>query len=145
MPVEFLFTSVPMVSVYADGRVITTGPMIEIYPPPALPNLRQIVLTEAGLQHVLDEVRNTGLFAESTHYDGPEVTDLPDTVFTFTDDGKTVVVSAYALGVDESMVPERVDTDAVDGSDIGFGPAAKRIALLARGFGGFEGAAQAAC
>jgi hypothetical protein len=110
--VEYIFTNLPAVSIYADGRVITTGPMIEIYPQPALPNLRQTVLTQEGLQRVLDEVRNTGLFTETTHYDGPEITDLPDTVFTLNDAGRTVVVSAYALGVNETTLPDRVDAGA---------------------------------
>src|SRR5215217_464529 len=112
VPVEHLFTSLPLVSVYADGRVITTGPMIEIYPQPALPNLRQTVLTDSGLQRVLDEAHATGLFTDTAHYDGPEITDLPDTVFTLTEDGKTVEVSAYALGADETTLPERADPDA---------------------------------
>jgi hypothetical protein len=112
VPVEFIFTNLPAVSIYADGRVITTGPMIEIYPQPALPNLRQTVLTEAGLQRVLDEIGKTGLFTETTHYEGPEITDLPDTVFTLNDAGRTVVVSAYALGIDETTLPGRVDAGA---------------------------------
>ena len=112
VPVEFIFTNLPTVSIYADGRVITTGPMIEVYPQPALPNLRQTVLTESGIQRVLEEIRTSGLFAKDAHYEGPEITDLPDTVFTLIEGGKTVVVSAYALGVDETMLPERVDAGA---------------------------------
>src|SRR3954464_7256511 len=30
----------PLISFYADGRVITEGPVIDIYPAPALPNLQ---------------------------------------------------------------------------------------------------------
>jgi len=112
VPVEFIFANLPAVSSYADGRVITNGPMIEIYPQPALPNLRQTVLTEAGLQRVLGEIRDTGLFTDTTHYEGPEITDLPDTIFTLNDAGRTVVVSAYALGVDETTLPDRVNAGA---------------------------------
>src|ERR1700754_4156245 len=31
---------IPTISVYGDGRVITQGPQIMIYPAPALPNIR---------------------------------------------------------------------------------------------------------
>jgi hypothetical protein len=120
VPVEFLLTNRPVVSVYADGRVLTTGPMIEIYPQPALPNLRQTSLTQAGIDRVLEEARKAGLFDGSAHYDGPPVSDLPDTVFTLNANGGSTVVSAYALGVDESMLPNPADVE----------PRAKLIDLL---------------
>jgi hypothetical protein len=39
IPVEFRLTSLPVVSVYGDGRVITRGPTVAISPRPALPNI----------------------------------------------------------------------------------------------------------
>jgi hypothetical protein len=112
VPVEYLLTSLPIASIYADGRVITTGPMIEIFPQPALPNLRQTVLTQAGIDRVLEEARKADLFEGSTHLDGPEITDLPDTVFTLNAEGISTVVSAYALGVDETMLSASANKEA---------------------------------
>lgn len=112
VPVEYLLTSMPIVSVYADGRVITTGPMIEIYPQPALPNLRETVLTEAGIASVIEQARAAGLFDGPVYYDGPEITDLPDTVFTVNADGVSTEVSAYGLGVDETMLPASANAEA---------------------------------
>ncbi len=51
----------PSVALYTDGRLIMQGPQIEIYPGPALPNLRVVQLTEAGVQQVLDWAAEAGL------------------------------------------------------------------------------------
>jgi hypothetical protein len=112
VPVEFNLTELPIVSLYADGRVITTGPVIEIYPAPALPNLRQTTITEEGIAAVLDEARTAGLFDGPADYEGPPVSDMPSTTFTVYEDGAPIATSAYALGFDETMVPETVDKEA---------------------------------
>ena len=39
VPVETVFTNLPMVSIYGDGSVITSGPQTMIYPGPVVPNL----------------------------------------------------------------------------------------------------------
>ena len=44
---ETLLGRVPMVAVYADGRVITQGPVLAIYPGPFMPNLQERTLSEA--------------------------------------------------------------------------------------------------
>ena len=41
VPPQWLASRLPMVSVYADGRVISDGPVPAIAPGPALPNLLQ--------------------------------------------------------------------------------------------------------
>ena len=38
---ESLLARLPIVVVYADGRVITQGPQIDIYPGPLMPNLQE--------------------------------------------------------------------------------------------------------
>lgn len=55
----------PPVVVYSDGRVMTQGPQIEIYPGPALPNLRVTHLTQAGVAQLLQWAAEAGL-------DGPD-------------------------------------------------------------------------
>src|SRR3954469_22813419 len=48
VPAEVTLKNVPGVSIFGDGRMIVTGPVIEIYPGPALPNLQVTRLTEEG-------------------------------------------------------------------------------------------------
>ncbi|MGN6524206.1 MAG: hypothetical protein ACTHMZ_13555, partial [Actinomycetes bacterium] len=45
-----LIGQVPRLSVYADGRAITEGPVPAIYPGPAMPNLQQAQLSPAQLR-----------------------------------------------------------------------------------------------
>lgn len=106
VPPEFFFTEMPFFSLYESGLLITTGPMIEIYPQPALPNLRQTVLSESGVAKIVAAAKDAGLFAGSADLDGPPVADVGSTVFTTNENGKTAVVSAYALGFDESQVAD---------------------------------------
>lgn len=98
VPVEYNLAAVPGLSIYGDGRMIVTGPLIEIYPGPALPNLQVTRLTEEALQAILRAAEEAGLMDGDAHYDYPCVTDLPTTTFTVVADGSTNVVSAYALG-----------------------------------------------
>jgi hypothetical protein len=107
VPVQLNLTRTPIVAIYADGAVITTGPMIDIYPSPAQPNLRKLTLAPSGSDKVRAAAADAGL-TEGNQYDGPPVTDMPDVVFTYVHDGTTTVTSAYALNFDE----ERVEDEA---------------------------------
>ncbi len=102
VPYEFTLTRMPTWSLYGDGRLIGQGPQIEIYPPPALPNVLVTRISEEGVQAILRAARDAGLMDGDSSYDYPCVTDLPTTVFTVNAGGSTSVVSAYALGVDGS-------------------------------------------
>jgi hypothetical protein len=98
VPVEYNLRTVPGVSLFGDGRLVTTGPVIEIYPGPAMPNLQVAQLTEEGVQAILAEAQKAGLLGEDATYDYPCVADLPTTTFTVVAEGQTHTVSAYALG-----------------------------------------------
>lgn len=117
VPVEVDVTRLPLVSVYADGSVVTEGPMIEIYPQPILPNLRVTKLTAEGLAAVLATAEDALVPLGGQHLDGALVTDVPDTVFTLIRaDGSITTVSAYALGFDEASVTDsglRANRDAL--------------------------------
>jgi len=103
VPVEYTLTAIPTFSMFADGRVITTGPMIEIFPQPALPNLRVMTLNEKGIARVLGVAKSAGLFDGSADYELPNIADAQSTVFTLNADGVSTEVSAYALGFDDSI------------------------------------------
>ena len=88
---------IPMLSIFGDGRVIVSGPQIEIYPGPALPNVISYRISEEGLQKILENADAAGLLGPDAHYDYPFITDVPTTTFTVVARGATHVISAYAL------------------------------------------------
>lgn len=102
IPVEYNLSRLPSWSLYGDGRIVTEGPQIEIYPAPALPNLLVRPVNEDAIQAILRAARDAGLMDGDAEYDYPCVTDVPTTVFTVTAGGATSVVSAYALGMDQA-------------------------------------------
>jgi hypothetical protein len=99
VPQTYLFTNIAGFSLLGDGRVVTQGPQIEIFPPPALPSLNEVTITEQGIQRVLDEAEKAGLFGPDHHYDYNGVADASTTVFTLVAEGKRHRISAYALGL----------------------------------------------
>lgn len=93
---DMLLGRLPIVVVYADGRVITQGPQIEIFPGPFMPNLIEHTLSEEALQRLIDLAREKDLL-KTVHYDVPGIADAADTVLEINLDGKSYRVSAYAL------------------------------------------------
>jgi len=101
VPIEYNLRALPGVSLFGDGRLIVEGPVIEIYPGPAMPNLQVSRLTEEAIQAILAEAERAGLLGEDASYDYPCVADLPSTTFSLVSDGQVHTVSAYALGFEE--------------------------------------------
>jgi hypothetical protein len=86
----------PMVSVYADGRVFTEGPVPAIYPGPALPNVQVGEIDGAEVQALVDRALDAGV-AESGDLGTPSVADAPSTRFTVVTTQETHVREVYAL------------------------------------------------
>lgn len=86
----------PLVSVYADGRVITEGPVPAIYPAPALPNLQVAEIGQDGVQDLVDRALAAGV-AETDDLGRPPVADAPSTRFTVVTSAETYVREVYAL------------------------------------------------
>lgn len=99
MPREAALSNLPTVSVYADGRVITQGPQIAIYPSPALPNLLVSEVSEEGLERIGEAARDAGLDGPDRHYENPTIADAPTTTFLFVDDEGRHVTSVEALEI----------------------------------------------
>lgn len=97
VPLEFLVTRLPLVSLYGDGRILTEGPQIMIYPGPALPNLQMGTLNEEGIRMILKAAEEAGLLEGDKHYPLDMIADAATTVFTITAKGETHTVSVYAL------------------------------------------------
>jgi hypothetical protein len=98
VPLTWHLRELPLFSLYGDGRVITQGPQIAIYPPPALPALVERRVSHAGIQAVLRAAREAGLQGPDRRFEVLEVTDLPTTTFTVVTDGQTHQTAVYGLG-----------------------------------------------
>jgi hypothetical protein len=94
---EYTLGTTPFWSLFGDGTLIVPGPQIEIYPGPALPNLTATPVSEDGIQAILQAAEDAGLMDGDQNYVDMCIADAATTVFTTTADGKTSVVSAYAL------------------------------------------------
>jgi hypothetical protein len=87
----------PLVSVYADGRVIMEGPVAAIYPGPALPNLQVHHVDPEQVRQLVDRALAAGV-AETADLGRPPVADASSTRFTLVTGGATHVREVYALG-----------------------------------------------
>ncbi|SDX81051.1 hypothetical protein SAMN05660209_01328 [Geodermatophilus africanus] len=106
---EALAARVPLVAVYGDGRVVTPGAQIEIYPPPALPPLQVWRLDAEGVQTVVDRAVTAGVTG-TADLGTPPVADVPATRFTLvTDQGTSVreVEALVELPGDSGLTPEQ--------------------------------------
>jgi hypothetical protein len=86
----------PVVSVYTDGRVITQGPQILIYPGPALPNLLVQQLDPATVRGLVDKAVEAGV-RSGADLGQPGVADAPTTRITVAAPGGTRTLDAVAL------------------------------------------------
>jgi hypothetical protein len=98
VPAEHALTEIAGFSLFGDGRVVVTGPQIEIYPGPALPNLLVRQIEEGGVQAVLRAARDAGLHGPDREYPVTTVADAATTTFTVAAEGDVHVTSVYALG-----------------------------------------------
>ncbi|TQS46957.1 hypothetical protein [Cryptosporangium phraense] len=100
VPPQFTYSRLPTVSVYADGRVITEGPQITIYPGPALPNVLVRTISRASIDRLVASARQAGV-GKPFDYGTPGVADVPTTRFTLVDGGKRSTSEVYALGTND--------------------------------------------
>ncbi|MCL3860969.1 hypothetical protein [Actinotalea sp. K2] len=94
------FSTVAQLTVYPDGRAVTHGPQIAIYPPPALPSLQLHTLREADVDALVDLAREARLLADGPDYGSPPVADAPVTSVTLRVDGSTYLHEVDGLGVE---------------------------------------------
>lgn len=116
---QLLASRLPLVSIYADGRVLTQGPQIMIYPSPALPNLRVQHIDEDAVRALAERALEAGV-AGSADLGSPPVADAASTRFTVVTQDGTHVREVYALGA--AAPPGPPDGDRSDGTDTGLTP-----------------------
>ena len=109
VPPEVIFARTPTALISGDGRALSTGPTIAIFPGPLLPNLLQRSITPPGIEAVLAKADELGLLAEVEYPRNDQIADAPDTVVTITVDGTTYRHQAYALGFDTESDPARAN------------------------------------
>lgn len=101
----------PLVSVYADGRVISEGPEPAISPPPALPNVQVKRISASDLGRLRDHALAAGV-TQGGDLGRPPIADAMTTVFTLVTGSEKHVREVYALGVDSAaaggLTPEQV-------------------------------------
>lgn len=79
---DLLVGKLPDVSVYADGRMITQGPQILIYPGPALPNVQVQTLAKATVDALVTKAANAGIGAGADYGNPGSIADAPTTRVT---------------------------------------------------------------
>jgi hypothetical protein len=97
VPPERIVGRIPTVSVYADGRIITEGPVTLVYPGAALPNLLVEQIDPAEVARIADRAVAAGVRG-GADLGRPGVADAPTTrIDVVTADGTAQSVSAEAL------------------------------------------------
>ncbi len=96
--------SMPRFSLFADGRAITEGPRIEIYPGPALPSVIVTQITQQGVQALVRDALDASLGANH-RYTSASISDMPTTTFMLVRNGTTYTTSVYALGAGGGTTP----------------------------------------
>jgi hypothetical protein len=100
VPVEYNLTATPEFTLYGDGRVIISGPVIAIYPPPGLPNLQTAVIPGAAIDAILSAAQEAGLLQNDVDYGQPGITDVSTTSFVVNVGGIAYRSDVYALGME---------------------------------------------
>ena len=93
----------PLVSVYADGRVITEAPTIAVHPGPALPQLQVTTIDPAEVEDLAQRALRAGV-GRGVDYGSPPVADVPNTRITVvTADGEQ---TSEAAALQRGLFPE---------------------------------------
>lgn len=97
-PQLYYLTRGPALSIYGDGRVMTT--LIDY---PTIPQLEVGHLAPVDVARFVADARATTLMDPGTDYGEPEVTDLAGTSVLLNDGEQEYEVSVYALGVTSGL------------------------------------------
>jgi hypothetical protein len=97
LPIGVTEASLPVLSIYADGRVVTEGPVAAIYPGPALPNVQVERISTDDVRALVDRALAAGV-RDTADLGRPGVADAATTRFTVVTTSATYVREVYALG-----------------------------------------------
>jgi len=102
VPVESLVTYLPQLTVYGDGRVISPGPVIDIYPGPAVPNVQVQTITPAAVRTLVG-LAITAKVGTPFDFGQPQVADGTSTRITVLTGAGEQVSTVYMLGLDDGL------------------------------------------
>lgn len=94
----------PSWTLYGDGRVLTQGPQIAIYPGPAWPNVLVQKVSTATVDRIVAAAIEAGVDAKQRDYGNPAVADAVTTVFRLSAESGTYTTKVYALAEGEGAV-----------------------------------------
>lgn len=104
LPAELVVGALPTVSVYADGRVITQGPVPAVYPGPALPNLQEQSISPEQVRELVAASEEAGV-RNGTDFGKSNVVDAPSTRVVVTTPQGTRTVTVDALDETQAQDP----------------------------------------
>jgi len=99
----------PLLSVHRDGRVLSQGPTIAIFPAPAWPNVQVNRVDEATLTELVQAAQDAGVTGTADLGD-PSIADARTTSITLATAGGATTRDVYALTEavgDPSLTPEQ--------------------------------------
>ncbi len=99
VPVEYMLTRFPEISIYGDGRVVTPGATTMIYPGQALPAMVQARLSADAVDQLVRLAVEAGVGALDD-YGMPPVADVPDSHFLVVSNHGVRESTVYALEFD---------------------------------------------
>jgi hypothetical protein len=111
VPIEFIVGQGPRFVLLRDGILIVSGPQIEIFPQPLLPNYQSIQLDEETVLFVLEELDALGfteIESEVNNEASNMVADASNTITTFYNQDGPHTFSVYALGIGSQVSDGRV-------------------------------------
>ena len=111
VPIEFIVGQGPRLVLLRDGTLIVSGPQIEIFPQPLLPNYQTVQLDEETMLFVLEELDALGfadIDSEANDEASNMVADASTTIATFYNQDGPHTFSVYALGIGTQVTDGRV-------------------------------------
>jgi hypothetical protein len=102
-PIEFILAQGPRYTLLGDGRLISEGPVIAIFPGPLLPNYLVTHVGDDDMDRILALVEEIGLPNMTSEVDNSArdfVADASTEVVTYWDDEGTHQYAVYALGIE---------------------------------------------
>jgi hypothetical protein len=108
VPPNLTVGRLPEISVYADGRVISEGPVPAIYPGPALPNLQVTTISQAKIQEIVRQGQAAGV-RNGADFGRPNVADAPTTKITLGKQSVAVEALQQSQPDDPMLTPAQRD------------------------------------
>jgi hypothetical protein len=112
VPVDAALSTVPTVTVLADGTVLTPGIVTMIYPGPAVSPIQEAHVDPADVDALVAKARELGLLDGPLDFGQPAISDAPTTSVTIVADGVRHTHDAYALSMGDGAGSAGVDATA---------------------------------